>query len=209
MEVVKQPVVQPKLVEPKVEEGGLDPTLDSSPPPKRTLAEAIASEINKLDTPKKQDTALLIVSRRIVGQGFDTKEFWAMEATCARSTYQKWRQDDPAFVQVLNDAYELARTWRNKQTTSRVAEAVTILQYSAEEAAHRLVELMMNSPNDHVALRAAREILDRAATTTASKTPNAVVVTHDDFEVAADELEEWRARRRQLPAGDDDHNNDE
>jgi hypothetical protein len=123
---------------------------------------------NGISRNKKEATILGIIELGLMGEGYDKPEFWGRGDTAARSTYMKWRQDDPRFVNCLEECRKIAREWRSQLTTDSVEDALVILQLKSPEAARKIADLVTDE-NPRVALDAATRLLDRASVQTGKK----------------------------------------
>lgn len=140
---------------------------------------------------KKRDTVLAMVDARLAGRSEET--VWPLPQTCNRSTYHsKWKKRDPIFVDVLEQCTRIARRHQDAKPARAVMQAGQRLQLASPAAAGRLIALL-NSEDESIILRAAKEILDRAGIDTAPKGE-----THQ----VTGSIDEWRQqaeqRRRQV-----------
>lgn len=161
-----------------------------------TWQQAIAAELSRLDSLLKQSTVEAYIQQRLLGQPYDTDAFWGRADTCARSTWHKWKKHDPAFTDILEKAWAIARGYRAAEAAEAITEAVLTLQLHAPDMASRIIQLAAD-PDAGVALRAATAALDRASKLTAPKgTPVTIhglddaierIYGHDPPEVPGDE----------------------
>ncbi len=129
---------------------------------------AIKSQLLRLSSPKQMDTVTAIIERRILGQSWDTDEFWQRPDTCARATFNKWKKYDPDFADILDAAWGIAHDYRAETATAAIDEAVLTLQLSTPLFVERVIKIA-KSHDETVALRAAFGGLDRASSLTATK----------------------------------------
>lgn len=129
---------------------------------------AIKSQLLRLSSPKQMDTVTAIIERRILGQSWDTEEFWQRPDTCARATFNKWKKYDPDFTNILDAAWGIAREYRAESAAAAIDEAVLTLQLSTPLFVERVIKIA-KSHDETIALRAAFGGLDRASSLTATK----------------------------------------
>ncbi len=142
--------------------------MDTTKQAKTDWRKAIKSQLKQLNSGLKIGVVTLIIERRILGQPWDTDEFWKRPDTCARSTFNNWKNQDPLFEQVLDAAWEIAREYRAETATAAIDEAVLTLQLSTPLFVERVIKIA-KSHDETVALRAAFGGLDRASSLTATK----------------------------------------
>ena len=139
---------------------------------------------------------------RIFQGGYDRPEFWKRPDTCARSTFNKWKKQQPEFTAVFEGVCELAKTWRSRQALDSLEEAMTLLQLHTPESAWKMIQIMRTGDSEQVQQRmAAKDILQHASQETAEKGQDAVNVSINADKLAklnsqaGDELQEWRKQQ--------------
>lgn len=130
----------------------------------------IKEQLQRLDSPLKQSSVIAYIEQKIKGQSYDTFLFWQRNDTCARSTWNKWKKDDPVFNDVLAATWSIATDFRATGAADALTEAVLTLQLNAPDFAKSVVDLAVgDGVKDDVKLRAALAGLDRASAMTAPK----------------------------------------
>ena len=157
-----------------------------------------SDELCRLDTALKQSTAIAIAENKMLGHATDTAEFWHRLDVCARSTYNKWKKDDPIWQEVLDNVILLAMKHRTIKALEGVDEAATLLQINAPAFAQAVIQIAQGGygVKPSTQLQAAFGGLDRASVLTADKTNHGdVIVNMDDYkknqDAAEKELAEW------------------
>lgn len=131
-----------------------------------TLAKLTAVGLSRT---KQEGVIVAIAGRYAIGQSYDTPEFWKRADTCARSTYSKWRKQDPEFVAALEEAKGVVSDWRVQQASDVVEEALLKLQLATPDFVDRIIQIAQTGENEHAKLQAAFGGLDRASKRTAPK----------------------------------------
>lgn len=135
-----------------------------------------------LSLAKQETTIMQAALHRTFFGGYDKDEFWKNPAVAARSTFMKWRKQDPDFVRVFTDICSLAQTWRSSLAAESLEEALTVLQLHAPEAAWKTVEIMRTGSSEQVQQRmAAKDILQHAGKETAEKGQSHNLIGLDDL----------------------------
>lgn len=143
---------------------------DSSSRWKQTIKQILLQMNSQLQI----ETAAAIIERRVAGLSWDTPAFWEQPGIAARSTFNKWKKDDPNFSQLLEEAWQVAQHYRADVAADAVDAAVLTLQAAAPLFVKTVVEVSQNTKDQRAALAAAFGGLDRASKLTASKAPDAL-----------------------------------
>ena len=171
------------------------------------LRRAAAEQLNKLSSTGQQranqeQVIIAAAISRIFQGGYDRPEFWKRPDTCARSTFNKWKQQQPEFTAVFESVCKLAKDWRSQQALDSLEEAMTLLQLHTPESAWKMIQIMRTGDSEQVQQRmAAKDILQHASKETAEKGQDAVNVSINADKLAklnnqaGDELQEWRKQR--------------
>ncbi len=131
---------------------------------------ALVGIFDGLDGPhleKKKATILAIVDARLSGQA--EERVFERPDTCSRTVWHtKWKRDAEIGGRAER-IFQAASEWRDNRTLLALAEAVETLQLSAPDAVNRLVAIMNQAADLTNSRLAAVAVLDRAGTSTASK----------------------------------------
>lgn len=131
--------------------------------------EAVGAAFTGLRQPhleKKKATIIAMVDARLAGR--PEESVWKQPGVCNRGTYHlKWKRQ-PDFAEALEAVSRLATEWRDTRAIRALQEAAETLALTAPIAAKQAA-LLLRSGDEGIRLRAAFGILDRAGTTTASK----------------------------------------
>lgn len=131
------------------------------------LAAALQPILNELTTSgisrrKQEGTILGIAARYAVGEGYDTPEFWKQPAVASRTTFHKWRKQDPVFVDALEAAKTAVSSWNTERAGAAVEDALLRLQLATPDFVDTVIDLAQTAENEHTRLQGAFGGLDRA-----------------------------------------------
>jgi hypothetical protein len=88
---------------------------------------------------------------------------------CNRSTFHKWRKQDPVFVDALEAAKTAVSSWHTERAGAAVEDALLRLQLATPDFVDTVIDLAQTAENEHARLQAAFGGLDRASKMTAPK----------------------------------------
>ena len=151
---------------------------------------AAVAELNRLDDQREADkmraTVIALADAR-VNHRYD-KTVWVradFPDVCSRTVYNKWRDKNPVFVEVLAAVTKLALDYRDSEELRALQLSRRRLRLASPVAVGRLITLLQ-SADESIVIRAALGILDRAGDETAAKSSS--VVTGDVTVRSAAEL---------------------
>jgi len=152
----------------------------------RRYSEIVARSLERLPGPhklKKRQTVVAIVDARLAGRSVDS--VFGLPQTCARNTWHsKWKHDETV-AEVLEEVEAAMMAEADAEALAMVGAAWRKLQLNSLGAVDMLVTQLGNE-NGSVAVRAAKEILDRASPSTGSGSgsPSASSGDEDDVPIA-------------------------
>lgn len=132
---------------------------------------------------KMKTTIVALVDAHLAGISEET--VWGRPETCSRKTYhEKWKKQ-ALFAEVLAEVNGLAVEWKDNESIYALEDALKSLRLATPEAVERLVAIMSQADDLTNSRLAAVAVLDRAGTSTASKSS----VDVDVSKLSDDELQ--------------------
>lgn len=113
---------------------------------------------------KKRNCIIGIIERRLIGEAYDTADFWKQKQTPSRRTFYKWKEEeregDGVFTEVLKACWEIAQEAQTAEALTEVERAMRMMRLASPEAAATLISLMEDD-NHWLRRAASNDILDR------------------------------------------------